>query len=545
MLRSTTVTWISTAVAATALLFAAWQTWRLHDWPQRGIDDANIYFSYAENLASGHGLSYGHAHERVDGCTSLLWTVLCSLNFLLGLGEKGIFGLSVALYCLTHLALLRVVRKEATERKRASWPYEAVYIALIVSSPAYVTWMTVTLMDTCLWGATAALLAILAMDPPTTPRGRAGAAVVLALSTLVRPDALLVGPAALCLIGLVAASRAAPRVMRFMLGLALAFVAAVAGLTVFRLAYFGYPLPNTFYAKVSPSLAHNLLRGLEYLNSFASGPVVGGGLLAFLVGTAGLLGRLYARASNAAAAGRFERHEVACALGMCLMAVPVLAGGDHFNLWRFFQPAYPLMCLSAAMLLLRAQGEPGMSRPSLARRVLVAAAFVYWLFWYGHVQPWSDVASSNRSLTHEFKIAEDSLSAGSSLGQLFAGRQPLPSVGVITSGGTPRTYPGRVIDLLGLNHVAMGHSQAPRTGVKNHSAFEKSVFFQDPPDVVLAAKEHDHYLTGLFDDPRFLAGWRHGQLARRSPGSGAVIAYFRVQLLDQLRASSEYVFTGD
>ena len=46
-------------------------------------------------------------------------------------------------------------------------------------------------------------------------------------------------------------------------------------LTIFRLAYFGFPLPNTFYAKVSPSLVYRLAEGSRYLMLYVmSSPIV-------------------------------------------------------------------------------------------------------------------------------------------------------------------------------------------------------------------------------------------------------------------------------
>src|SRR3712207_6229080 len=49
--------------------------------PLTGIDDANIYFVYARNLADGHGFVYNVGGERVEGFTSLLWTLICALAF--------------------------------------------------------------------------------------------------------------------------------------------------------------------------------------------------------------------------------------------------------------------------------------------------------------------------------------------------------------------------------------------------------------------------------------------------------------------------------
>src|ERR1051325_4445418 len=40
------------------------------------------------------------------------------------------------------------------------------------------------------------------------------------------------------------------------------------GLTYFRMRYFGYPLPNTYYAKVSNNLLYNVANGIKYAIQF-------------------------------------------------------------------------------------------------------------------------------------------------------------------------------------------------------------------------------------------------------------------------------------
>ena len=53
---------------------AAFSYWVLG--PQVGIDDANITQVYARNIAAGHGYVYNIGGERVEGSTSLLWTLI-------------------------------------------------------------------------------------------------------------------------------------------------------------------------------------------------------------------------------------------------------------------------------------------------------------------------------------------------------------------------------------------------------------------------------------------------------------------------------------
>lgn len=48
------------------------------------------------------------------------------------------------------------------------------------------------------------------------------------------------------------------------------FICTIIGLILWRLSYFGYPLPNTYYAKVSSDILSNLKHGIGYLYRFLS-----------------------------------------------------------------------------------------------------------------------------------------------------------------------------------------------------------------------------------------------------------------------------------
>lgn len=69
-------------LAAFLLCFSA-TYYALHElnYPLIGTDDANIYFVYARNLANGYGFVYNIGGERVEGFTSLLWTVIAALAY--------------------------------------------------------------------------------------------------------------------------------------------------------------------------------------------------------------------------------------------------------------------------------------------------------------------------------------------------------------------------------------------------------------------------------------------------------------------------------
>jgi hypothetical protein len=61
---------------------------------------------------------------------------------------------------------------------------------------------------------------------------------------------------------------------------------------------------------------------------------------------------------------------------------------------------------------------------------------------------------------------------------------------------------------MGLNNTLMGHSSGDRIGIKNHAAFNKDVFYQLNPDVILpetVSGEKDAYIkyVQLLDEENF------------------------------------------
>jgi len=75
---------------------------------------------------------------------------------------------------------------------------------------------------------------------------------------------------------------------------------------------------------------------------------------------------------------------------------------------------------------------------------------------------------------------------------MFSDLTGLPSLGVIASGGTKYTYPGEVIDLLGLNNTKMAHNRGERYGIKNHAAFEQKTFYELKPTIVCPKKVNEN-----------------------------------------------------
>ncbi len=464
--------------------------------PAIGIDDANIFFVYARNLVQGHGLVYSVGGERVEGYSSPLWLAVCAaarailvtpepllLVVLILLTALSVTALMGALGGLTRPAGAAAGGAERTEL-RNSWVW--LWVGWVFSAPAYTLWCTLTLMDTGLWAAVlvaAVLTTERAIVAPPTPQRQAVLALVWALAILARPEA----PAWACLLGVTGSllawrrARSVSAVMRVAVPMLLGAGITLAALTVFRLAYFGYPLPNTYYAKISPDRLYNLSRGIPYGGDFiVSNPFIGVAAVLALARCVAFIGGLRRPAPNPAP--REDALMVLSAVAVLTgILIPVLVGGDHFGAFRFYQPIWPFLGLSLTLEIraLRrpfATGRPVPPRTTAAAVVLAVVAFIVagaprWGRW------------EHLDMAHEFDIPEVGRTKGLYLNHFSSG-MPLPSVGAITAGGIQYTYAGRIVDLMGLNNLAMAHHPGKREGVKNHAAFARDVFLDQKPDLV-------------------------------------------------------------
>ncbi len=487
-------------VAIMALVWlAAWLASSLSGVPLVGYDDANIFFVYARNLVNGHGFVYNVGGERVEGFTSLAWVLVCAAarvvtsRFEIVLFAISIVVISVALWRLCALLTDLLARFEVADRRRATL-WSLALTAALALTPGYIIWSVVSLMDTGLWSALLLLAAVgtvrLAMGDPLTWGGRILPLLLIAM-VLTRPESLLWGPVFLglwLLIG-VATGRGWLGSARQHAGSAIAFVVTVAGLFAWRLAYFGYPMPNTYYAKVGNSLANRIEMGKLYVWDFAAGNP------AFL---------LAAFAALATAGVAFTRYRQTrddgtwrllvaqlCVVVMMLVgsAIPLIEGGDHFGFWRVLQPIVPLIAIQAALSAsLLALTRPAERQAAAAACALgIAFSLLPWRNW-----AWLDEISYPsagilgdgwNTARLEIGIADDMRRIGAAFNRTFPDRPP--SVGVIVAGGFALEYRGPTIDLMGLNNVAMAHSSGPRDGTPNHAAFNQDVFYALAPDVFL------------------------------------------------------------
>jgi hypothetical protein len=439
--------------------------------PKIGFDDANITQVYARHIAQGHGYVYNVGGERVEGSTSILWTLINAAAFAISdTPETLLAGVSLLMTALTlyfaGLATLTVVRARTSIAPLAT-------IAASLVFPGFFGWMVWSLMDMTLWVLlTTALFVLLVRQGAQATKGAMPwlwLCLVALLLPVTRPEGIaLTTGIALVLLLRSAIVRDGWPLAAFVIGISGAI--SVAAVTLWRLSYFGYPFPNTFYAKTSDDIIQQTVNGIRYMLSYleVSQNVLLVGLFCVAVALILLLGT------------RPARHAALIAAATLVGAVLIytLLGGDHFGSHRFLLIAIPLglPVVTVGLRLIVADDSGDAAPLPVLAAVVLALPFVL----VGAVSARAFIHDTG-GIRGEFGIAEDSRLQGTILNAL-PGK---PVVGVVVAGGIRMGYDGDVQDLMGLNWTVMAHAEPDdlSSGVINHSGFNQNVFWISPPDI--------------------------------------------------------------
>lgn len=421
-------------------------------------DDAFITFRYADHLAQGFGLSYNPG-ERVEGTSSLLWTLLLAGGSRIGLAPPD---LAPVLGVLCGVMTLVAVHSVARRLLGATSGAALVGAATVAINPSFTFWAA-SGMETVCFGLLLLMTWALACSRAAEQiRGAALLAVLAALLGLARPEGL--AAAVLLPLGL-ALRRVGRRALLVVTTLLVGFVAVE---LVWRLATFGALLPNPVYAKVAPTSAA-VRRGLGYLWGFLNDD----GVL-WLVPLVLL--------------ARYRSGRVASLAAVLLgyTTLVVLAGGDGLYRHRLMAHVMPLVALLTVDGLARLQRMA--PRGSWGASVLLVGAMATPLFERGFFRDYP---------VEQVRAWEERWDA---VGRAL--RVSVPHDAVLASnvaGRVPYRSRLRTIDLLGLTDPIIALSPVTDFG-KGYAGHERA-----RPDYVLARRPDLVYLSVLDGMPPALS----------------------------------------
>ena len=211
-------------------------------------DDAFISFRYIRNLLEGHGLVFNPG-EYVEGYSNFLWVLeLAAVWALFGLRpEYAAHILSIAYTVATIAAMLWWIARSPSHHDRGLLAWMS--LGLLCSSATFAVWTSGGGLETRQF-TFFVLLAIVCLAVHKDSRwGLIVASFSLAAASLTRPEGPLI--AACCFAWFAAQRFLSTRRLdwRELAALVAPFAILIAAHFLFRYAYYGEWLPNTYYAK--------------------------------------------------------------------------------------------------------------------------------------------------------------------------------------------------------------------------------------------------------------------------------------------------------
>jgi hypothetical protein len=373
----------------------------------------------------------------------------------------------------------------------------ASYLAALLANPAYYCRLILSLMDNSLYSLLIMLgFCFLVNVQQTKNVSKQHGFQLFALVPFVvvsRPEGIAWALVFIMLYFIIVAVKTKNTVSSFkstILSL-LSFFGTAAALVIFRLAYFGYPLPNTFYAKVSLSFFDNFMLGIQYFSMFWMKYFLILTMMSFSFVALAVLFilRHHERLRHL---DREIKHIIPLATISLVfilagLTIPVFEGGDYFKDFRFYQNIYPLLFLPVIYLALIFKRYFSMLRIAVVFVLFNLTMFYFnpagWDVFYKNNQPGQITGDQSFRMITEYYIASAGRENGRRLNLIFSG--VLPAIGYGSAGGIAYAYHGIVYDLMGLNLTKMAHADAVKRAPLGHAAFNKGVFYELSPDILM------------------------------------------------------------
>lgn len=455
-------------------------------------DDAFISFRYARHFAQGHGLVW-NIGERVEGYTNFLWTLLMSLPMVVSDKlEPMAFARAISSfsgYVTIILSFLLVRHMLPKARVLPLVPP----ILLAGSWPLAIN--TMTGLETVFFGALLTGATLLLVQEQDELRYR-GSSVVFALAALTRPEAIglfLLNFALVCVFRF----REGKPAKDYLLRLFLPFAALVGAHEVFRLAYYGQWVPNTYFAKFGADLPEGMPTRTSYLQDF------------FFANLSSPMGLLLLLALPFLLTKRRHLPSLLILNGAAFGIVFVLSSGADFMIgFRYLVPYLPFWLIVGALGFGAFLEKSSPKKPSpRAEAVFAACSLIFAILGYAHSH---DKLRPFETLRHRVNADSNTV-----LGKWLAESLPKDAVVVARDIGEIGYLSDlTMIDMTGLTDAAIARKpgnvldraiNVDEIFARNPSAF---VFISKLPGPIQGPRRPMAYSSpqstlALLDDPRF------------------------------------------
>ena len=464
-------------------------------------DDQYISLRYAKNLETGNGLVF-NSNDFTEGYTSYLWVILlaCALKLNLNPEQFSSFmsaaagaGVMMLSYILCRLILRRIYCRAGDRRNYPAELFPLLVFPFFAFNAAFVYWSASGMEETLFIFILLASF-FLYFKYLDENRFHFHFIAVSFIACLTRPEGFI-------LVSFIVAAKIFYIKKRLSLSLKpfipelSVFMAVFLIILFHRLAYYGYILPNTIYAKAGFTSFH-LKRGFFYLTSFINTNLLYGSFL--------LIPLVWAII-------RKEKFLlITCLYVLIFCFIVTIVGGDVLPLHRLLLPMLPLIYISFIIFLI-------LSARTIINKIvyyLLLSGFIVSLFFFSYLP--------EKTHALECRNYETGLVAKMKEYALYIKQKPgasgkVPTVALSTIGAFSFYSDVKVIDLAGLTDKYTAHNPKATPGITdNFPVFWKErtynaeyVIKQNPDYIIFPAgsKPSAFPECALFVQPEFFTNY--------------------------------------
>ncbi len=415
-------------------------------------DDSYITYRYVKNFAEGNGLVF-NIGEKVEGYTCFFWVILLSfikligINFVSASQTLGIISSLLTLF-FTYKISEQIFPKNKSVYFNITFSLSAVI--MLTANGAFAYW-TVSGMETGLFALLVTLgiyLYLKEISPQSS--GFPYSSIVFLLASLTRPEGNLIFAVTVLhkiIISLKAAEENKTKALmsrKNLLWLALYILPALIYM-IWRYSYYGYWLPNTFYAKTGSSLEY-FKAGLDYFWEFAKNYGLYGAFIAVTL-------------VNLKSKDKFKEYLYLILVFFIFSVYVIAIGGDVLRPGRFFVPLLPVFYIliqeafyNLYLLWEKKSNLPVSSAATIV--LLISAVFAYYSYssQFEQIKRYSELENG---LVEKMKITGNWLKNKSN----ESGKRI--TVAATTIGAISYFSETDLIDMLGLTDKTIAHDPKP------------------------------------------------------------------------------------
>ena len=425
-------------------------------WTHNPYDDAYISFRYARNLARGKGLVFNDG-ERVEGYSNFLWVLILSFLSKAGFDLPLLSKILGAIFSMSTLAVTYQISRSLTEKT----PILNTIPLLLLACSGPLALHSVNGLETAMFSFLISAGTWLYLQGLSHSRYLYYSSLSFFLAALTRHEALLVFFITIMHYLHIQKGRLTWHKREGYLWI---FIPSLLYLMYFlwRYNYYGYLLPNTFYAKKA-DLWSDIKLGSSYFGQFL---ISVGGIVGFLG-----LPLIFLKK-------RSKQNWEAYFIGILLIYSLYIAfvGGDGFPLLRFFVPVLPIFYLLLNETLWFLQRRFLGQRDGIVLKIVPVFIFLAYTF-----------VPTIKEYRHVYGAYEHLEQSWIFLGKQLKKRLPSEASIALSPVGAVAYYSElKIIDMLGLTDVHIAHTNAhPEVPYKGHQKWDGEYVLSRRPDYVI------------------------------------------------------------